>query len=893
AVINSALEKKQREWNSSNNTQVKAKITQYITSGVIKQSSEDAASWGKVYAEAKDIVENDLGNRLSIVAASLGGSVSKKDIEGILNKYKYKKSVTYDYAEGIAKRLGIAGSGSGNAPQSEQKPDKRVTLADYEPESHVRFSAPAKQLQIVGCSDYYEFLRKYTRISDLPGSGTAFSQHTAARECAAAAREIEKAWSGKNEDSEKSAVDKVCDQISRFDSGDPASSQENYNKYLVWRAIKDIFAEFWSAMSLVEESKRAIDGRVKADMVSRLTEVTADRTASEQLLEEYCEEKKVALPKPLPTVGVCPFCENPFDKNGGMPDSCPSCHRSFMLTCPRCGRRVNYAEKRECCGFNFDIYPRVERLCADAESFAQSLELEYAESLLSDADRMWKGFPQIAEVRAVIAAKKKLSESLKRELEQALKDNRIYAARREYETLKRKLPGYSDPALESRISGSLTEAERLFGLYEKEPGNAARLKLLVQISSLTSDFPDIDRLIGEMPLSSVTRVTAAAERGGRISVKWDCSNEAGTAEYIVMRKPDGKPISLDDRGAEIVARTTERSFSDGSAEAGQVYYYAVCAARGSKVSRLCACREPVVLFPEISPAAVCGETSIEMTWNEKPGKAKCEVFRCSDESEKRYGSGQRVEEVFDGGFRDSGLTVGERYFYNIFFTVQSEGESYISEPVSCSGVTAELPMIAVKHMRNDGTSLHIELESFPENADLLFVIYKFGSYPESISDGTKLRLNRSTYERENIVIKSLEEKDYYISGFVRKNGDERRVFRALYENGSRTELIYSFSYSLLTGLRLNVRFEEESVLPELEIRCMLGAIPVNDSLGNKLCTVVAVKEKSKSFSINLSKLCDVKPADNMYAKVFVKDPAEKSRYIPMLDEGRSPKLKGR
>ena len=997
AVINSALEKKQREWNGSNNTQVKAKITQFITSGVIKDAASDKASWSRVYAEAKDIVENDLGNRLSIVAASLGGKLSKKDIENILGKYKYKKSVSFEYAEGIAAGLGIT-DGDVSEETANNKNEKRITLKDYEPESHVRFSAPAKQLQIVGCSDYYEFLRKYTRLLSLPSMSIAFSQHTDSNRCAAAARDIEKAWSGKKEDSEKSAVDKVCDQIARFDSGDTASSQENYNKYLVWHSIKDIFSEFWSAMSLVEESKRAIDGKVKADLISRLTEVTADSNAAEQLLEEYCNEKKISLPKPLPSVGVCPFCENPFDKMNGMPQSCPNCNRSFMLTCPKCGRQVNYAGKRECCGFNFDIYPRVERLCADAEGFAQSLDIGYAESLLDDAEKMWRGFPQINEVRAVIEAKKKLSGSLMHSLNSALEENRMYAAKKEYEALKSKLAGYSDPVIESRITDAVSEAERLFEQYSKETGGAQKLKVLMQISAAAADFPNIDALYGEMPLSQVTRVRAEAEQSsGCISIKWDCSNEAGTAEYAVLRKIGSRPVTADDEGAQVIARTDERAFSDGSCEIGEVYYYAVYAARGSRKSKLCACREPAVLFPKINELiAVCGETYTEASWNGSIGKTSCEVFRVLNSGEKRYGEGVRVIDVYDNGFKDTGLSVGKRYFYNIFFTVRSDGEDFRSEPISCSGFTVKmsspvsfearssengmyditvtdgiehgseisfwlsqsrsfakgssvplmqlskrkdirrihsdeimrgkycvsvdnndsgylyavsvrnnmavmgdnvfaenLPMIAVKHMRNDGTSLHIELEEFPKNADMLFVIYRFDEYPEGISDGNKLRINRSGYERENIIIKSLEERDYYISGFVRNSGEECRVFRALYKNSSRKELIYSFSYNIISGLRLNVRFNEENELPELEIRYMMGALPVNDNLGAELCTVPAVAEKSKSFTVNLSKLTDVKPVDNMYAKVFIKDPEEKGIYIPVLDEGKSPKLKGR
>ncbi|MBR1382636.1 MAG: hypothetical protein IJ555_02305 [Ruminococcus sp.] len=994
--IDKALDKKQREWNSPNNTQVKAKITQFITSGVIRDAASDKSAWDKVYSDAKEIVENDLGSRLSIVAASLGGVLGSKDIENILGKYKYKRSVSAQYAKGIAERLGIS---SGEGGKSEDTSGgKKVTLKDYEPESHVRFSAPAKQLQIVGCTDYYDFLRKYTRVSQLPGKDTAFSLHTDSKLCADTAREIEKAWTGKKEDSEKSAVDKVCDQISRFDSGDPASSQENYNKYLVWRAIKDIFSDFWSAMSLVDEDKRAIDSKVKADMISRLTEVTADRSASSDLLEEYCSDKKIALPKPLPTVGVCPFCENPFDKNGGMPDKCPSCNRSFLLKCPKCGRQVNYAERRECCGFNFDIYPRVERLCADAEGFAQSLDIEYAQSLLNDADKMWKGFVQIAQVQAIIDAKKKLAEPMMKGLEEALENKRYFAARAELEAIKAKLPTYSDPAAQSRIEDAIGKAQALFESYKKEKSNAARLMRLIQITMEVADFPDIDRLISDMPLLPVTRVTAAAEQSvGRISVKWDSSNEEGTAEYIVLRKAGSEPISSDDGGTEVIARTSERAYSDGSAETGEVYYYAVYAARGSKKSKLCVCREAAVLFPSIKDAmTACSESTVEVTWSTAAGKARCKVFRNESENEKAYGKGVRVSDVYDGGFRDTGLDVGKRYFYNIFFTAGSGDDEYRCDVIRCSAFTVKmsspvsfeamniengdyditvtegvehgseisfwlsdsrsftkgsalplkqlehrtdirrirayrimsdkysvslsngasgylyavsirnnmavigdnifaenLPMIPVKLMRNDGTSLHIELEEFPKNADMLFVIYRNDDYPESISDGSKLRINRASYERENIIIRSLEEKDYYICGFVRSGGEERRVFRTMYKNGGRTELIYSFSYNMLSGLRLNVRFEEESPLPELEIRYMMGAIPVNDNVGAQLCVVPANNEKAKSFRIELSKLCDIKPADNMYAKVFIKNASQKSRFLPLLDKGKSPKLKGK
>lgn len=999
AAIDAALDKKQREWNSSNNTQVKAKVTQYIVSGVIRNAAADPAEWKRVIDEAKSIVDSDLANRLSIVAASLGGGVSKKDIESILNKYKYKKSVDIAYADRLRKKLGIALAGDEKAAPAPKK-GKKLTLSDLEPESSVKFSAPAKQLQIIGCADYYDFLRKYSRISGTKGASTAFSPQTDPKRCAAAAAEIEAAWSGKKEDNEKSAVDKVCDQIKRFDSGDAVSSQKNYNRYLVWRSIKDVFSEFWSAMSLVEESRRSIDEKVKADLVAKLTGVCADRNAAEDLLEEYCAEKKVALPKPLPNVGVCPFCENSFAKKGSkMPDTCPVCGRSFMLRCPECGKKVNYAESRECCGFNFDIYPTVEKICSDAERFAETLELDYAESLLGDADKLWKDFPRTAEVRSLIASKKKLIGGLRSELDKAVEENRAYTARECLAAIKKKLPSYSDPAAEIRINAAISEAERLFEQFGKEKQSNERLKLLVKISSLAADFPDLDVHMGSIPVSGVKNVKVTSEQNScRADIVWESDNEAGTAEYIVMRKAFGRCLGEDDSETAEVARTSGKAFSDSGIEKGTAYYYSVCAVRGSKRSPLAHSGEPAIIYPVLPPPTVnCDETSIQASWQGSFGKMSCEVFRTDDPTEKRYGKGFRVREANVNGFSDSGLKLGEKYYYNIFLTVTSEGRKYVSEPVCVSGVTSKkscplafearavdenggyeieitdgrerdsavqfylskervlsrgstvrldrltgmlglkrisadelthdvfritlakdecgylyamnvkngtavagdqtfvenMPTIPVKSMRNDGTSLHIELEHFPKNADMLFVTYSFEGYPKSISDGTKLRINSSNYKRENIVIRSLEQKNYYITGFVRSAGSERAVFRTTYSNGAKTELLYSFSYSLLSGLRLNVRFEEPNELPELVVRYMLGAVPVNEELGSELCTVPADKTPSKTFSVNLSKLTDIKPADNMCAKVFVKSNADKSRFIPLLDAGKSPKLKGK
>ena len=1004
-AIDAALDKKQREWNSSNNTQVKAKVTQYIVSGVIKNAAADPAAWKKVCDDARSIVDSDLASRLSIVAASLGGGVSKKDIEGILNKYKYKKSVTYAYADKLRKKLGIGLNGDEKAAPAPKKA-KKLTLADLEPESSVKFSAPAKQLQIIGCADYYDFLRKYSRISGTAGASTAFSPQTDPGRCAKAAAEIEAAWSGKKEDNEKSAVDKVCDQIKRFDSGDKVSSQENYNRYLVWRAIKDVFSEFWSAMSLVEESRRSIDDKVKADLTAKLTGVCADRHTAEDLLEEYCAEKKVALPKPLPNVAVCPFCDNTFAKKGEkIPDSCPVCSRSFILKCPSCGKKVNYAERRECCGFNLDIYPTVERICSDAERFAQALELDYAESLLGDAEKLWKDFPRTAEVRSLIASKKKLVGGLRTELEKALAENRVYAARECLAGIKKKLPGYTDSAAEGRINNSIAGAERLFSQFSGEKQADERLKLLVRISSLAADFPDLDAHMGSIPVGGVKNVRVTSEQHScRADIVWESDNEPGTAEYIVMRKAFGRTLGEDDSEAKEVARTSGKAFSDSGIERGTAYYYSVCAVRGSKRSPLVHSGEPAIIYPVLPPPVInCDETAIQAAWQGSTGKMSCEVFRTDDPAEKRYGKGSRVHEANANGFSDSGLKLGERYYYNIFLTVTSEGKKYVSEPVCVSGVTTKkssplsvevraadddtnsgrtgiydieitdgrekdstvqfylsgervlsrgssvqldrltgllglkripadelshdkfrvsigrdecgylyamnvkngtavagdsafvenMPSIPVKSMRNDGTALHIELEYFPKNVDMLFVTWSFDGYPKNINDGTKLRVNSSNYKRENIVIRSIEQKNYYITGFVRNAGNERAVFRTVYANGAKTELLYSFSYSLLGGLRLNVRFAEESELPELTVRYMLGAVPVNEELGSELCTVPADRNKARSFSVSLSKLTDIKPADNMCAKVFVKSPSDRSRFIPLLDEGKSPKLKGR
>ena len=161
----------------------------------------------------------------------------------------------------------------------------------YTPENKLVFRQPTKQLEVVGCGDFYDFLRRYGRPL---GINVFFDRNTPAKQCADAAERIKSSWSSKTASAESSAVEQICTAIKSFDAENSPLNQENYNKYIKFLGVKEILDSFWSSISMSE--RRIVSTKIRRDIVGRLNAVLMDRPEALAAFEEFCREKQVILP---------------------------------------------------------------------------------------------------------------------------------------------------------------------------------------------------------------------------------------------------------------------------------------------------------------------------------------------------------------------------------------------------------------------------------------------------------------------------------------------------------------------------------------------------------------------------------------------------------------------
>lgn len=993
AELDKRLEAVKLEWNKQNNTDINSYVATYYTSGVVKEAYNDPARWKSIYEQAKAQTDDAIMNYLMLSSGK--GFLYEKEIESCSKNKNIAASV--DYVRRIAEAQGIEIRQNAGTAQKSSAKKVKLSLADFEPQSKIAFSAPTKSCTVnLQCADFYDFLRKYSKQSGI-ATQVYFTTDTAPEVCAKAAEEIISAWSGKKENTEKTAVENVCTIIKKFAVQDDKCSQENYNKHLKYTSIKAVLDSVWSPMSKLDEKDRILSGEAQMSIISDLEKVVGNRAGAESVLENYCREKKISTEMTdKADRAFCPFCSSVFKKQGAqMPESCPVCRHSFVMKCPKCSKNINYAEKRECsCGFDLGIYPTVSKLCEDAGNFIGTLNFDYAEAILADVEKRWKNFPEAVEARTMLTQKKGLVGKMVGSLEKYMSAREFISAKAEYERICKAVPGYSDTAVEMRINTELEEAENLFKRFRSENDQQEKLRLLIEIKKLVEDYPGVDSELSSIPPMPITSCTAGVDPNtGFTNLQWVSPDPDGTVEFELRRKAFSKPVSASD--GELVAKTTDKGFSDKSVKEGEAYFYSITAVRGRTRSKPVIIPKLFAIFPTFksTPEVNCDETMIEVSWKVNMGKMTAEVFRSENPMIQKYGDGVKVRDCGQNGFVDTDLKVGRTYYYLVFFRIDIEGKTYISKPFPIKGTTArkgrpvkldikasdsikgrfeaaitegmefsaqiqlytaamnsfvsgtslqltqltssfgmkrlnfvnsgtgiltfDLPegescyvypvtvtgnnavlgepvfaenykQIGVRPLKMDGMNLHIELEEWVKDQEMLYVCWRNDRYPEELNEkgNSKISVNRRNYQSEGIVIPNVVQKNYYIKGFVKSGGNEHPIFKTEFLNAKKLDIVYSFAYTGLLSkqLKITMTMSEPSPLPELSLRVMAGSsAPVYESSGTELCVIPADSEAKKEHTFVLPG----KLSKNLRGKLFLVNDEDKNIYRMLLKSGES------
>ncbi|MBQ7264558.1 MAG: hypothetical protein IJS61_00495 [Firmicutes bacterium] len=199
--------------------------------------------------------------------------------------------------------------------------------------------------------------------------------------------------------------------------------------------------------------------------------------------------------------------------------------------------------------------------------------------------------------------------------------------------------------------------------------------------------------------------------------------------------------------------------------------------------------------------------------------------------------------------------------------------------------------VNTKNMRTDGVNLYFELDPWPEDADMLYIVCSNVKPPTSYDeDGCySYKLFKKAYMTLGYVeIKSIAPMNYYIAGFTRF--DDVPIFTTAYCNAKKIEIKYFFTKDFFGSYKIHLELSEDAPIPEMEVRYSPSVPPVYENTGSLFCTIGPTKEnfKSKNFEVKGQKL-----TSGLKGKLFIKNSYDKGRYVALLKEGCSPDLTGK
>lgn len=505
------------------------------------------------------------------------------------------------------------------------------------------------------------------------------------------------------------------------------ASRAAYDEYLAYRALMAILEEVKEATSVVGK----LEPGPAEQYVERLYEAGAKsgspitREQASGYLLWYCGKNNIPYMPPAKPADPstqrkpCPWCGALLAPNAA---TCSSCGGKVLVPCPKCGH-ANRADVHFCtkCGYDYANLTRASSLCDEAKSLAAALRFDEADRLAEQAATLWPGFGDVASVKQSIKQQRTLIGPAARQLSDAVKALNLIAARKLYDDIKRRSPGFANQELRDAIDAGIARAQAAL-----QSGNGIRQVL--EAYEACHDYPGLAASLAANPPKAVASVTVRADGAGhRAYVSWPAS-ASGEVSYVLLRKRGGRPLDAHD--GEVIAETAATSHVDETIGCAEPYCYAVAVRLGPLTSTLTA-SAPVTVYFDVKDVKVSpSQSAIQIIWGGLPANGVPEVWRRVDRAPRTPGDGEPVSNVTGSGLLDRGLRNDMPYHYGIFVAYKgADGKTAYSRGVTCSGIPSAPPEpidFLMAQLRTDGTfSLEWEV---PEGGEVRFY-YTTGTVP--------------------------------------------------------------------------------------------------------------------------------------------------------------------
>ena len=698
AVIADKIEEKRKFWSSkANDFNHGAEYRKY--SQMLPDIKKDMIGEANIRAELiKDACEKTYGPIDKTLKMIKKTEIPQDTIDKIAAKQKVEVEIVKRRASALGIKIGASKGG-----------DYQATYDKYyktKPQNADKFNGMNALLKSFNVSNLYEFLYVGTSIKN-PQNLPCDALRQRAKE--------KKTKEFYKNDSVSGSGSKLCGQCEECFKDD--SSKQIYDKYLEYNKRKAILDEVKNSYELVSE----LTQESYFDFVGQLTEIFKNRKDAENLLIAFCQIEKIPAPssgasteQTNPNIKVC-RCGCINDVSDGR-KVCKACGLELQIKCPKCGT-INDANINVCkCGFKFENIDKATSLCELASDAIETMDFMVADAHLTDAEKYWPGSDKVSELRDRLKELKIRVGEAVNIMRKARDEKRYYEAKKQLESIKKFVPSYTEPAIESEITDAIETAEKYKKSAQASKNEADIVEACTKAYEACNDCPGVKEIISKYPPAAPTNFVISTDPATKVNVlTWTKSTTSGLLYYSVVRKEGAIPISVQD--GFLVGRVSMCSINDRDIKPGVQYFYAVFAERAGVYSTALTYKDAVSNLFEISNVKVAaGDSLIQLTWEPIADNACVEI-------EQTGPDGKKTKLVCNSrnNFVDNGLVNDQEYRYRIYLIYTIGAKKISTTGISVIGIPTRPPLpiekLIVKPVQ--GNEFQIEWEN-PEGGEIQF-----------------------------------------------------------------------------------------------------------------------------------------------------------------------------
>lgn len=534
----------------------------------------------------------------------------------------------------------------------------------------------------------------------------------------------------------------LCDDIFKDEE-----SKKSYDE-----ALKKEKLEYITVALSVAAAKGYVSSEEFDNLVVKLVGQGFAKVEAEDYVKKVCAKKGISLQVPkslaMNLMEKCSVCGSVNYKSSKF---CFNCGFPIKISCPKCHRIVSTSNKIcNNCGFSIKNMLMASECIRNAEMYVETGRVEKAYLLLTEAQALWPENQKAAEIMKSVKTRRIIVAEREAKIQELVLKNQYYTAMKELIALKRMAYSEFIDVYENIIGIKIAEAQKYIEKASETEDEDILTDIYSKVLNICSDCDEALKWLSKYPPKPPVFLEYSLI-GDAVNITWDKNGADKNVCYRIIRKMRSEPKSIED--GKFIGDTFENKIVDYTAEAGQNYYYAIFACRGSIYSKTFSILGPIMRIADVDDVEVeakCGR--IILSWSTETKTKKVEVWRKTGALPEKRGDGVKLEDVSLFGVEDENLFNGQNYGYRIIAIYKdSKDREVVAEGITCFGKPMEPPEVITEVKLlciNGGVKVNFERENVQGKVYILY-----SNEPFEFEEGQVITRDKINKIRNKVVVK--------------------------------------------------------------------------------------------------------------------------------------------